>query len=113
MSITNPSVSIFDEIDAGIWDDGLEALAEAIRARRDYVRDQRGAKNQLEFKHGTPVRVINIRPKYLTGITGTVNKSRMPSRRGDIMVDVDPRCYHRLGRYGRCLAIPASSLEEV
>lgn len=107
------SVSIFDEIEAGIWDDGLDALIESAVARRNFVRDSRGAKNQMEFKHGTRVRIINIRPKYLTGITGTVNKDRMPSRRGDLMVDIDPACYRKLGRYGRCLAIPASSLEEV
>jgi hypothetical protein len=107
------SVSIFDEIEAGIWDEGLDALIEAAVARRNFIRDARGAKNQLEFVHGTPVRIVNIRPKYLTGITGTVNKDRMPSRRGDLMIDIDPKHYHRLGRYGRCLAVPASSLEEV
>lgn len=108
------SVSIFDEIDAGIWDEGLEALAEAVQARRRFVRDAQGARNKLEFAEGTHVRLINISPKYLVGITGMVNKRVAPHRSGDIMVDIDPHCYHRLGhRYGHRLSIPASSLEEV
>ena len=108
------SVSIFDEIEAGIWDDGLDALIEAAVARRNFVRDSVGARNQMEFKDGDPVRVVNIRPNYLMGITGKINKSRMPSRRGDIMVDIDQHCWRKLGhRYGKCLAVPASSLERV
>jgi hypothetical protein len=113
MSITQPSTDIFDEVAAGIWDEGLDALLEAVVARRDFVRAERGARNQMEFKHGTSVRIINIKPKYLGGITGKVNKDRMPERRGDLMVDIDPQCYRRLGRYPRVLAVPSSSLEEV
>ena len=108
------SASIFDDINNGYWDEGLDAIIDMAVARRRFLREQRGAKNQFEFKHDDTVRIINIKPKYLTGITGKINKQRMPSRRGDIMVDIDPNCWRRLGtRYGRCLSIPASSLERV
>ena len=108
------SASIFDDIEAGYWDDGLEALAETVRARIEYLRKQRGARNQMEFRHGTTVRMINIRPKYLVGVRGTVNKDRMPNRTGDIMVDIDPRDYVRIShRFSRTVGVPASSLEEV
>lgn len=107
------SASIFNDINAGFWDDGLNAIIEAAVARRKFVNDMRGAENQVTFQHGDHVRIINIKPKYLHGITGTVNKERMPSRRGDIMVNVDPSMVYRLGRYGSVLAVPASSLERV
>ena len=108
------SASIFDDINNGYWDEGLDAIIEMAAARRNFLRDANGAQNQVEFKHMDAVRFVNIRPKYLTGITGRVNKQRMPSRRGDIMVDIDPSCYHMLGtRYGKTLSIPASSLERV
>lgn len=108
------SINIFSEIEAGIWDDGLEALSEAVRARRIYVREQLKIKNQLEMRHGDRVRIININPKYLIGVTGSINKNRMPNRHGDIMVDIDPLCMRRLrGRFSSTLSIPASSLERL
>jgi hypothetical protein len=114
VSVTDPSVGIFDEIEAGIWDDGLEAIIEAAVARRKFVRDMKGANNQIEFKHGEHVRIVDIRPKYLNGITGTINKGRMPSRRGDLMVDIDAHCYPRIShRFSRTVGVPASSLERV
>lgn len=108
------SASIFDDINAGYWDEGLDAIIEFAAARRRYLRQQKGAKNQVEFKHGDEVRVINIKPKYLTGITGKINKQRMPARRDCIVVDIDPQHWHRLGhRYSQHLSVPASSMERV
>ncbi len=109
------SASIFDDIEAGFWDgDGLDAIIEAAVARRKAVRDMQGARNKANFNHGERVRLINIKPRYLIGIEGTINKLKTPSRNGDLSVDIDPRFYHRLGRYSRSgLSIPASSLELV
>ena len=107
------SASIFDDINAGYWDDGLDAIIEVAVARRKYVRDVQGAKNMADFDHGTAVRIINISPKYLNGITGTVDKTKMPNRRGDLVVSIDQKHWGHLGRYGRSLHVPASSLELV
>jgi hypothetical protein len=106
------SASIFDDINAGFWDDGLDAIIEIAVARRTFLRNAKGAENKVEFKPGTHVRVVDIRPKYLTGITGVVTPG-MPARRGDLMVFIDERCWHRLGRRGTTLSIPASCLEKV
>jgi hypothetical protein len=106
------SASIFDDIQAGYWDDGLDAIIEIAVARRTFLRDAKGAENKIDFVPGTAVRVINIKPKYLSGITGVVS-TRIADRRGDLMVEVDPRFYRRLGRYSTTLSIPASSLEKV
>jgi hypothetical protein len=92
------SGSIFDDINAGYWDDGLDAIIEIAVARRTFLRDARGADN--------------IRPKYLTGITGIVS-AQTADRRGDLRVTVDVRHHHRLGRYSTTLSIPASSLEKL
>jgi len=113
MQMALGSASIFDDIQAGYWDDGLEAIIEMAVARRKSLRDMQGARNMATFGPGTPVRVINIKPKYLHGITGRVNP-KAASRRGDIMVDIDQQYWHRLGhRFGKCLGVPASSLELV
>jgi hypothetical protein len=107
------SASIFDDINAGYWDgDGLDAIIEMAVARRTFLREMQGAKNKANFGPDTPVRVINIKPKYLQGITGKVSP-KSAARRGDIMVDIDERYWHRLGRYSKCLSIPASCLELV
>ena len=107
------SASIFDDINAGYWDDGLDAIIEIAVARRNFLRDAQGAENMVDFRPGTAVRVINIKPKYLHGITGTVS-TKTASRRGDLMVEIDQHCWYKLGhRYGKTLGIPASSLEKV
>jgi len=114
MSVREPSLDIFDEIEAGIWDEGLEALAEVIHARRKFVREAKGAKNMRDFQHGDPVRLVNISPKYLVGKTGTIDKTRTPNRRGDIMVRIDDRCYRNMShRFSQVIGVPASSLELV
>jgi hypothetical protein len=104
--------SIFEDIESGIWDEGIDAIIEAAVARRNFLRDIKGANNKINFVPGTNVRVINIRPKYLTGITGFVS-ARQADRRGDLMIEVDQHHWPRLGRYSRTLSVPASSLEEV
>ena len=106
------SASIFDDIDKGYWDDGLDAIIEMAVARRKFLRDMQGARNKASFGPGTPVRVINIKPRYLIGVTGVVSP-KAANRNGDLMVDIDQRCWHRLGRYSTTLGIPASSLELV
>ena len=106
------SASIFDDINNGFWDDGLDAILEIAFARKKFLRDSQGAENMVKFSPGTPVRVINLKPRYLIGVTGVVS-TKTANRRGDLMVDIDQRCWHRLGRYSRCLSIPASSLELV
>jgi hypothetical protein len=108
------SASIIDDIEAGYWDgDGLDIIIEAAVARRKFVQDLKGARNQRDYQHGDAVRIVNIRPKYMTGVRGTINKNRMPIRSGDIMVDIDPRDVHRIGRRSTTLSIPASSLERL
>ena len=107
------SASIFDDIQAGYWDEGLDAIIEIAVARRKFLHAAKGAENKITFVPGTAVRLINIRPKHLTGITGIVS-TQTPSRPGDLMVTIDARHYHRLGnRYGTTLGIPASSLEKL
>jgi hypothetical protein len=107
------SASIFDDINNGYWDEGLDAIIEMAVARRTFLRDAKGAENKITFIPGTAVRIINIRPKYLNGVTGVVTATPA-GRRGDLMVQIDQHCWHRLGhRYSHMLSIPASSLEKL
>jgi hypothetical protein len=104
---------IIDLIAGGECDSIIEGLGDAVRARREFLQEIRGAENRINFGPGTKVRIINIRPKYLHGVTGVVSAAT-PKRHGDIMVDVDPSQYYKLGhRYGHTLGVPASSLEEI
>lgn len=105
--------SIFDQVASGKYDVQLEALSEAIRARRKYLSQQRGLANQVEFTPGTPVRIAGrISPKYLIGVTGTV--STLPARRrGDILVDVAEEDRWKMGRFGTSISVPAQCLERV
>jgi hypothetical protein len=104
---------IADLIDGGECDDVLDLILDTAVARRTFLREVRGAVNKATFVPGTKVRIVNIRPKYLHGITGVVS-SQTPSRSGDLMVEVDPSCYSKLGyRFGHVLGVPASSLELV
>lgn len=109
-------LDIFEQIQMGIWDDGdsLQAIIQAAVARRNFLRASRGAENLATFKHEQRVRLVNISPKYLVGKTGTVDKNRIPSRQGDIMVRIDDACYRNMShRFSQTLSIPASSLELV
>jgi hypothetical protein len=103
---------IADLIAAGETDDIIALLIDTAVARRNYLRDVKGAVNKVRFVPGTKVRLVNISPKYMHGVTGVVG-TQTPKRRGDLMVEIDPSCYHRLGRFGHVLGVPASSLEEV
>jgi hypothetical protein len=113
MSDKNDYSFIADLIEAGECDDVIDLLRDAVNARTNFLRDMKGAVNKATFVPGTKVRLVNIRPKYLHGITGVVS-SQTPSRSGDLMVEVDPSCYRKLGhRFGHVLGVPASSLELV
>jgi hypothetical protein len=104
---------IVDLIDAGECDDIMELLTDAVSARRQYLKDMRGAMNKATFVPGTHVRLVNISPRYLIGITGVV-VAQTPKRPGDLMVEIDDLYYSRIRhRFGKVLGCPASSLELV
>ncbi|MDT7785583.1 MAG: hypothetical protein QOF58_4002 [Pseudonocardiales bacterium] len=50
--------------------DNLDNIAGAIKSRRGILAEIAAA----NLDEGTPVTLYNLRPKYLTGLTGTVKK---------------------------------------
>jgi hypothetical protein len=95
----------------------LEAICKAIRTSELGPEDLEQIFDTLKIKQrsiarmmvrtlnkGDRVRVGNIRPKYLCGVTGEV----IATRETKIEVMLDEGQY--LGRYGRKLIIPAASL---
>lgn len=60
--------SLINDILDGELDDHLDALIDAAQARKDTTAKLRAARLQV----GDKVRLMNIRPKYLSGATGTV-----------------------------------------
>lgn len=109
--MTRSEADIIEMISSGMLDDELDGMAQAIRVRKRFLQDIKGATNKAAFKPGTPVRIVgNIKPKYLIGIKGKVS-TRPANRPGDLMVDVDPAYYRYLRRYSRTIGVPASCLE--
>jgi hypothetical protein len=103
-----------DLIDAGELDDMIEQLTDVVRARREYLHKLKGANNRAAMEPGDKVRLVDISPRYLYGVTGEV-VDQTPKRHGDIMVRIDDRYYRgRIAqRFGRVVGVPASSLEYV
>jgi hypothetical protein len=94
----------------GEMDTGLSTVADAVRARQQWLDRQKAAENTLTMPVGTRVIITEpIRPKYLADILGVVSTygTRKP---GYLWVDVDQKWKHRLGRYMPHLHIPASCL---
>lgn len=115
MNTTHPvhPTEVIVAITEGSYDEYIDLLRECVIARHNYLAEQQGIQNKMTMSSGSRVRTCgNLRPKYLLGIVGTVS-STPPNRRGDIMVDIDPMYYRRLGRYGRKLSVPATCLELV
>src|SRR5579872_779022 len=101
---------VVQHIADGEYDKELDSLIRVALDRRRYLQSVIATVNQSEFVPGTRVRLVDIRPKYLIGLTGTV--SQLPStRRGDLMVEFDDQSYRYVQhRFQRTVGIPASSL---
>lgn len=59
---------LIDDILGGLHDELLDAIEEATRARRRAIATTTAAL----LKVGDTVRTVNVRPKYLSGVTGVV-----------------------------------------
>lgn len=98
--------SVFEQLAAGLYDDKLDALAQAVRARRQYV-------SASTLTPGTKVVVSSgIKPKYLIGVTGTISPAQA-RRSGDLMVNIDEQYHARVARFGTHVGVPASCLSRV
>jgi hypothetical protein len=97
-------------------DADLDLIFTAFKARRKTLRNSAALVNQATFTPGTRVETINLSPKYLSGLRGTV-VAGTPRRAGDLLVNIDEESrYFVTGRRRfnlDALAVPASALKAV
>lgn len=87
-------------------EEDLDTLFEAVRTRRKVLRDLRA----MSVRDGAEVTLQGISPKYLNGLTGTVQ----PGRRGQrVDVLLDEESTDRLRYASRKIFIPAETKRHV
>lgn len=64
--------TVIEYLHSGDYDEELDLLADQVRQRQQIV----ASLNASKLKRGDTVEMLNIRPKYLTGLTATVTSVR-------------------------------------
>lgn len=96
--------TMFEEIIQGHHDPDLDKLQEAIKLRRDTLARAR----LFGVTKGTKVRIVgDLRPAYLIGLTGTVDRQGPKN----IVVHFDEP--DKAGRYAHGIRLPAEFLERL
>lgn len=90
-------------LNTGRLDRHLDQLAEMIHARRNYTLSLEAA----QLSVGDTVALRNIKPKYMTGMRGTI-LNRVGTKFEIELDNMPPR-----GRYGRRIIVPATTLRLV
>lgn len=93
--------TILTAIANGEADDRFEEVYAAIKARKKVVASIRAASTKV----GDKVRLANLRPKYLAGMTGTVQRIQ---GNGNFVVALDSEYINEAFRYiddGGCLVV--------
>lgn len=100
---------VLSEISAGKFDAHLET----IMSRIDERKKQRATADFLQLKVGDRIRFVNIRPKFLIGLYGTLASNFVSGRknmRAEIKVENTPYAQKYAGR---TLQIPISCIQKV
>lgn len=89
---TTDWLQLCDDIDDGVFDDGLEDIAKAVSSRRDIVHRRNARRLQRSLEVNDRVMLTNkVSPRYLEGCTGTV----LQLRDGAAVVKLDSLPTHR------------------
>ena len=99
------------QIVAGERDDELEALVDAIRTRRQYLQEIKRAERRSSVHVGDRVRLTDIRPQYLKGLTGQLIEMP-PQGRAVVRLDQPFRAANYVRPDGT-IHVLASSVEPV
>lgn len=102
----------------GTMDEHMDELLDAYKARRNTVRNNKAQLNALTLKPGARVRLVNLSPKYLSGLTGEiVEPIERTQRRGkprfDVKVDSMPPQGTRRFYNNTVHGVPASAIEAI
>lgn len=83
MTTTAPSsvTEVLDYVHSRADEQDLEALIQAVKTRRHVLGEQRAATVRI----GTKVQLDGLSPKYLNGLTGTIEATK--GARADVRLD--------------------------
>jgi hypothetical protein len=106
--MTNINVyDILDSIRSGEQDANLDTLSEAVRDRIKGTRAVNAANSLMEIAIGQPVRLKDLSPKYVNGLTAkVVGKGRS---RFQVVLDSPPAG----GRFNGTVTVPATCVEAI
>lgn len=107
-------MKILGAIDTGKLDRYLDELSRAIRARREVIRHREAMVNVETLKKGDRVRLVNLRPKYLTQYDAIIVKPALArNNEPGFVIDLDTDLV-RVGRYStKGVTVPASCVEKI
>jgi membrane-bound ClpP family serine protease len=91
---------MIEDIKAGKFDESLDMILAAVRARKDALKPQ-----IWEFQIGDRVKIVNANPKYLNGAMATIKKVN----RTKVVIDLDTPA----GRFSRNITTPLGMLEKI
>jgi hypothetical protein len=91
---------MIEDIKAGKFDESLDMILAAVRARKDALKPQ-----IWEFQIGDRVKIVNANPKYLNGARATIKKIN----RTKVVIDLDTPA----GRFSRNITTPLGMLEKI
>lgn len=88
---TSAWLELCDDIDDGVYDEGLQEIARTIQTRLD-VRDAKRARRMISLlEKGSRVMIVNKpSPRYLEGMIGTVRKLDIENQAAVVMLDELP-----------------------
>jgi hypothetical protein len=89
----------------GEYDDDIDRIFRALRSRENEIRRRAAQVNLITLTPGTRVRLKDLSPKYLNGLTGVVKASRGAR----ITVELDTNT----DRFGKIVRPPASCVEAI
>jgi hypothetical protein len=95
------------EILQGEYDSDLEQIEMACRQRRKLLRGAAAAVTMAAVNVGDTIRIKDIRPKYLIGVTAEVTRKRRSK------LEIKFSETHRRYRSGTTVIIPSSCVEIV
>lgn len=90
---------ILDYVHSSADEQDLDSLIQAVKTRRNVLGEQRAA----TVRRDAPVRLDGLSPKYLNGLTGTVETTK--GNRADVRLD--EQSTSRLRYSGKKYYIPA------
>src|SRR4051812_24056978 len=96
---------VIDFVHDGKLDRVVDQLIDTGIARKKVLSQRKARANLENLEWGDKVRTVNLRPKYISGLKGTIiDPEDRPTKPGYLWIDLGMR----VRRYGPIVCLPAS-----